>query len=172
MYTIVSKYYFALIAIMTLGSTSFAQKNFEGKIVYQMTAESKNENAEITAYFSNQKIKAEVKKWDSLSSRKDDLLMDFEKGIVYYIDPNNKTYRAENILDKKIDRMPALEPLPGKNKLLLGYHCTAYQIKDTIKSDFMGPMNFCFWYADSLYFFIKEEYRSIDMVPMFTNGKI
>jgi hypothetical protein len=52
-----------------------------------------------------------------------------------------------------MELMPAaLRPFPEKNKKVLGYSCKAYQIKDTSKSDFMEPMNFCFWYADSIFF--------------------
>jgi hypothetical protein len=94
------KVHFIFLLLLFTFINAFSQKNFEGKILYKMVSETKPEKAELTAYFSNQKIKAE-KKWDSLHHRNDVLLLDFEKGIVYYIDKKNKTYRAENMLDKK-----------------------------------------------------------------------
>ncbi len=156
--------------LLLIVNSIFAQKNFEGKIIYKINSGSPGESAVITAYFGNQKIKADYKNLDSARDGKESVLLDFEKGIVYYINARAKTYRANNILDKNMDRMPAIKPLPEKNKQLLGYSCAAYITTDTSRNEYMAFNPFYFWYADSLFFKVKNEYSNIDMVPFFTNG--
>ncbi|MBL0359382.1 MAG: hypothetical protein IPP72_22090 [Chitinophagaceae bacterium] len=156
--------------IILIGNSISAQKNFEGKINYKMNSNSQDTSTSITAYFGKQKIKAVFKQRDSIKNKKDDLLIDFENGVVNYINAEKNTYRTIKLQDMEMDRMPALKPFPEKNKQLLGYNCTAYITTDTSKNEYISFTPFYFWYADSLFFKVKNEYSNIDMVPIFTNG--
>jgi hypothetical protein len=164
----------ALITVVVLSlicQLAVGQKNFEGKIIYKFFQSDEKNEGTFETYFGKEKIKVLIKANNS-KSEKDDLLIDFNAGILYYINSNNKTYRKENLGDslKITYRMSSLQITPKKNKTILGYHCTAYSGKDTIKSGFSEPMSFTIWYADSLLFGFNKKYLIGNMIPVFGNG--
>ena len=160
----------AVAVILLFAFTNIsAQNNFEGKIIYKLTSPEKGTgNGIIETYFGKQKIRVYVKE-NELSGR-DDLLLDFEKGIVHYINTISKTYKTDSLSNRKKRSMPTLNSSPAGNKIISGYSCSAFSFTDTSKSDFMGDMFFSVWYADSLLFNISDEQKDYEMVPMFTNG--
>lgn len=156
--------------VFASGNFVFAQKSFEGKVTYKFQEATGKSEMRMDAYFGKQKIKAILKESDSIKNGKDDLLIDFTKGIIYHLNSTNKTYRADSMKNFTVQGMPAVTPASGKSKNILGYHATEFTGLDTSKSEFMVQMNFTIWYADSLYFPFDKAYANKDMIPMFGNG--
>lgn len=170
MHPIISKYYFALIAIMTLGSTSFAQKNFEGKIVYRHLGMPLNGTKEI--YFGNQKIKI-----IEIDTADNDLLqeisfIDFEKGFTYLINDINKTYCRLILKYNPNESKADLKLYPKKNKKILDYKCSAYigDASEAIPELGLPRTSLCILYADSLFYAVDEKYTKIWDIKKITNG--
>lgn len=162
------KKYFLLSAFALVSVVSFCQLPFEGKIVYKMVDGEKMKEASIEAWFGKGKIKAIVNETNEDRKPKEDLLIDFTNGIIYYLDTDNKTYRIDSLANKK--SFPGLTKTPAKNKTITGYPATAYGTIDTSDSEFLGKMEMNFWYADSIYFPVDSKYNFYEMIPIFSNG--
>ncbi|MGG9964620.1 hypothetical protein [Ferruginibacter sp. SUN106] len=160
------------ILLAIFGLTLFAQTQFEGKVTHTFITERENETGTIEVFYGNQKIKGLKKiKGKENENGTDDLVIDFTKGILYKINAVTKTYSADTFINKKNTVFGTLLKLPGKNKTILDHSCSAFTITGNGKNEFMGEMDFLFWYADSLYFTIDEKYLQSDEVTLFTNGK-
>jgi hypothetical protein len=159
----------AVVVLSLLSQLAVAQKNFEGKIVYKLA--SLFGDTQVTVYFGNERLKAEINSTDSIDNNDDDLLIDFANGIVHFMNRRKKTYRTDSIAGTKMQRLPSIKYLPEKNKKILGYNCSAYEMADTSNNDFKNGVSFSVFYADSLFYSVKQDYVNIEMTPLFTNGK-
>lgn len=151
-----------------------AQKNFEGKIVYEFSNDiSVKANTEI--YFGQQKIKIiETSMFGSqiISATR---MIDLKNGIEYHYDDTNRIYCKSPLLPKKNNNSRVYKPFPQKNKRVLGYTCTAYQIpvvaKEILnKNKYMPPLQVCKWYADSLLYRVDRRYWKAEALEKVTNG--
>lgn len=167
--------FFSLLVIL---QSLIAQKKFEGKIVYEMMVdkkkEKKPETTMVEAYFGKQKIKVLLNEASASNSYKEDLLLNLEEDVIYRINNKQKTYSKQLFQKRRLTgdgSMPFMIASPERNRKYIGYNTTAFVMADTTKNNFFGPVDFTFWYADSIYFFIKEEYTDFDILPILSNGK-
>ncbi|MES2849231.1 MAG: DUF4412 domain-containing protein [Bacteroidota bacterium] len=159
---------------------SVAQKNFEGKIIYENTIPRLGKST-TEIYFGNQKLKIR-----ELSGQKsgypEERITDFLKGIAYWINDSSKTYYeflvpkrlSDSIMELKIDSLTKLKPFPEKNKRILGYNCTAYtlgNISEPIPEMRMPRVAIYMWYADSLFYTIDNMYKHGTDIEKATNGR-
>lgn len=154
--------FFALLICTDL----YAQQNFEGKIVYAGNFLGKEE---ITVFFGNNKLLTKTSPIDSINGNNKDFLVDFTTGVVFYLDRLTKTYSIENITDGKSD-FPVLTPWAEKNTTILGHPCSAYKPADR-NTDKPERSAFSVFYANDLYYHVKEEYTQMQGLQFFTNGK-
>lgn len=161
MKTLITIFILSLVSKLTC-----AQQNFEGKIVYAGNFLGKEE---ITVFFGNNKLLTKTSPIDSINGNNKDFLVDFTTGVVYYLDRLTKTYSSKNITDSKSD-FPALTPWVEKNETILGHHCSAYKPVDR-STDKPERSPFSIFYADDLYYHVKEEYTHMQGLQFFTNGK-
>lgn len=165
MYISISKSFSIFFALL-ICTDLYAQQNFEGKIVYAGNFLGKEE---ITVFFGKDKLLTKTSPIDSINGNNKDLLIDFSKGVVYYLDRLTKTYSSENITDSKSD-FHVLTPWAEKNVTVLGHHCSAYKPADR-STDKPERSPFSIFYADDLFYHVKEEYTRMQGLQFFTNGK-
>ena len=149
----------------------YAQAPIEGKVTHKLTAETETKSGLIEIFYGKKKIKGVIRQNDDKESGKDDLLLDFNQGLVYHLNAVDKTYRVDTMIGKTVNTLSALTPLAEKNKVKLGVSTSAFSIKDTSNMNPLGNMTMEFWYADSLMFPIEEKYLGSDESVLFTNGK-
>lgn len=159
------KYFCLLFTIPIFCPGVFAQKSFEGRIVYRFTQPNENKIGSIEAFFGKKKIFAHITD-SSKDAIKNDILLDFENGGFYSINRTTKEYSKEKITDQKRSVFPGLSRTPGREKTVLGLRCSAYTGTDS-----SAPATAIAWYADSLHFFFDEKYVTNEMLPVFGNGK-
>ncbi|MEO5893237.1 MAG: hypothetical protein ABIQ31_23505 [Ferruginibacter sp.] len=164
---------FAAFSFVCL-TTAVAQNNFEGKVTYRLSFSSEKENSVIEALFGDQKIKVLVKPSSSSSSQKEDLILDFKNGIFYKITNKTKTYTIDSFKKSNNDIFASaktLVPVNEKNTSTFGYKSTAYTLPADGQNNLpMANIKVILWYADSMRFQVPEEFASVEMVPLFTNG--
>jgi hypothetical protein len=161
---------FLALVLLISGSLVFSQSPFEGKVTHKLNDESKAKSGNIEIYYGKQKLKGILVSNDTNETGKDDLLMDFSKGLVYHINTREKTYRFDSINNKHSENLPPLFASKSNNKTILGHHSSAYSTMDTAKTDMAGDFKMMFWYADSLSFPVDEKNMNSDLIA-FTNGK-
>lgn len=164
MYTSILKSFF-LFPVLFICTTLYAQQNFEGKIVYAGNFLGKDE---ITVFFGKDKLLTKTNPIDSINGNNKDFLIDFTKGVVYYIDRLFKTYSRESITDSRSDLL-TLVPSAENNTIILGYNCSAYRLTGQ-KGHEQEKDPFYFFYADTLLYHVKEEYTRLQGLQFFTNG--
>jgi len=153
-------------------SMAFSQTPFEGKISYKLAAENEHESGTIEVLYGNQKIKGSFKKNSLEFNDHHVILIDFLKGIIYDINDSTKSYTAKSLKNKPDMDFISRYNKSGIKKNILGQTCSSFSLVDTTnKGEFFGDMEFIFWYADSLYFIVSEEYLNSDDMIIFTNGK-
>ena len=160
----------AAFILFFINTSVFAQQNFEGRIIYKYSESTNNKTGSIEAFFGNKKIKAHITD-SSKGETKDDILIDFEKGVAYSIDIEKKYFTTDSFTNKRGSLFPSLTLAPEKNKIIKGYHCSAYIGNDSVKREYREPTNVTTWVADSLYFFFDNKYANPEMIPVFGDGK-
>jgi hypothetical protein len=160
---------FLFLTYLLFSALIFSQTVFEGKVKHSLTAEKLNQKGTVEVFYGNQKIKGKIYMPAEEGIKEDEILIDFSKGILYHLYPLKKTYHLTH-LKNKISSFPNL-PATTQKKIILNLSCTSFFLKDTAKSEWMGEMDIMFWFADSLYFPVSEEYLTSDEIPLFTNGK-
>lgn len=150
---------------------SFAQSVFEGKVTHKLTAETESKSGMIEIYYGKKMIKGIIKQNDDKETGKDDILLDFNKGLVYHLNAVDKTYRLDSMKGRPSGVMSALNPWKEKDRVISGYHTSAYIPKDTAEMNLFGNMTMLFWYADSLLFPVDDQLMGSDEIALFTNGK-
>jgi len=148
-----------------------AQAPFEGKVTHKLTTETTTKSGMVEIYYGKKMIKGIIRQNDEKDLGKDDLLLDFNKGLVIHLNSIDKTYRMDSMKGKSPGMMSALDPMKDQNRVILGYHTSAYIPKDTAGMNLFGNMSLVFWYADSLLFPIDEQFIGSDDIALFTNGK-
>lgn len=152
-------------------SPSSAQTVFEGKVTHKLTAETESKSGMIEIYYGKKMIKGIIKQNDDKETGKDDILLDFNKGLVYHLNAVDKTYRLDSMKGRPAGVMSALNPWKEKDRVISGFHTSAYIPKDTAEMNLFGNMTMLFWYADSLLFPVDEQLMGSDDIALFTNGK-
>jgi hypothetical protein len=158
------------VTLLLIGNTLIAQKNFEGKIVYELSESSGRENGTIEAFFRNQKVKAHIID-KSKSQPQDDIIIDLTNGKIYYLDLLNKEYSVDSVLSDKVQAFPQIEKDISKNKYILGYSCKGYSGVHNYNPKPEDQKTFTTWLADSLFFIFDKKYSTNDMIPLFGNGE-
>ncbi len=161
--------YVITFLFVILASSVQAQVSFEGKIVYEMNSPEKNGTAQLTFYFSHNKIKLNFKEPNQKAS--DDLdatIIDLDSGRVYTINQELKTYTIKTLVPKK--------PTGRHLTSIAGYATTqslSYSINDETDVYINGFLqNSKFYVADSLYFEVPEEYKDNYELLMIRDNKI
>ena len=164
------KHFIATTVFIFCTSVFLSQTPFEGKITYMSNVfgEVKKDSTEV--FFGIQKIKSRQVGPGSGSNAEEDILVDFAKGKLYHINNMFKTYRIE-ILGKNPTFSNSFAKTE-KRELRLNESCTAFSLKGISldKIDQNGRVYY-YWFADSLFFPVKEEYALAQQTIMFTNGK-
>lgn len=154
----------SVFCFITAGALS--QTNFQGKVVYTLSVKSVEQNSSDTLeiYFGRNKIKGVQR---GSSKKKEDLLIDFEEGLSYTIKHDSKTYQVDKIEEGKTGDLVADK---SANKILLNQPATAYSVLPKDSSAGFGAKA-TYWYADSIFYIVPQQYVSSQDVTMFTNGK-
>lgn len=150
-------------------SAIFSQIPFEGKITHKITSELENQSGIIEMFYGKQKVRG-IANDSNLERNSDITIFDFAKGLKYHIHPLEKTYTIDSLDRKSPNNFFNSFIKTGKHNTISSHYCSAFAITDTIKDD-NENMHFIFWYADSLYFPINNQYINSSEIFAFTNGK-
>lgn len=162
---------FFLFCFLFSCSVVFSQTPFEGKIIFKLTTEEENQSGRLELLYGKDKIKGEMKRSGPEAKKDDIIIIDFSKGIIYEINDSAKKYSIRQLKSPDNNLFVNYRKTEMK-KMILGQPCSAFSFIDTTeKSDFIGDMDFMFWYADSLFYPVNEKYMHSDDIPIFTNGK-
>ena len=155
---------FILIAGLFLTNLALAQKQFEGKIIYNLHAsmdEKKGEpDAELTAVFSSNKMKLYFKK-----EGKDDpeaIILNMDSGKIYTVNSEIKRYSVKDLKEK-----PAAQPMSSRT--FVGYKAMPVQANENGLGSLLGGVfassEFTFFVSDSLIFNVPEKYsRNAELI--------
>ncbi len=150
----------------------FSQAPFEGKIIYKMTGDDENQSGMAEVLYGKQKIKGAVKKSSAEAKQDDIIIIDFSKGIFYRINDSAKNYSARQLKNDSTNSIFVRYHKTEMKRNILGQHCSSFSFIDTTqRKSLIGDMDFLFWYSDSLYYPVSQQYINSDDIPMFTNGK-
>ena len=160
------------LLLLLITSLAFAQTAFTGKVTHIFKNDQEKESGTIEIFYGDQKVRG-IKKLalPKKDDDNDDIMIDFSKGVIYHINPFQKTYSVDTMKARPASTFPLLVAEPSKNTTVLNHHCSAFIVNDNDKTGFMDNMNFLFWYADSLYFPVNEKNLLSDEISLFTNGK-
>ncbi len=161
-----------LLFLLFCNTMIFAQTPFQGIVQLRLKDESEKKSGRVEIYYGQNKILGMIRTKDSSENGKDDILLDFSKGIQYRINRQTKTYRVDSITADKDPLMSDNMVLDSsKRRTIIGYSSAAYSLKDSTESSFFGNMEMTSWYADSLFFPLEKAYAGSSETKIFTNGK-
>src|SRR5258706_9611228 len=111
------KYFLASAALLSFISC-YAQKPFEGTIVYRLHATDKDDDGQLTILFGKNGVK--LKMTDKTGEQKEQLLIRLDSGKLFTLDTQEKTFKAKRLAEKqKVD-------LAGKT--IAGFHAKAFDV--------------------------------------------
>ncbi len=153
-----------------LGATStYSQKNFEGKVVYLLEADKDEKKPELTVLFSPGKIKLTFKENEQPDEKYVLVLLD--SGKVYTINTANKQYKQ-----KKLQVAEAAGYYTPVKKSISGHATTsAKQVQSGpggMLGGFVSFKNMVFDVADSLVFEVPAKYLINPELMMISNNHI
>jgi hypothetical protein len=155
------------IAFLLAANILFAQKPFEGTIVYSLKATHEKDDAQLTVEFAPNKIKIRLKEKEKFDDTY--ILIDLDSGKVYTVNIEDKNYRFKNL--PVVDTTP---PQPVGSKTIAGYHTEP--ITTTVKGmpfsiGGLGGSTTLF-VANDLYYPIPKKYATIDELVLVQNDRI
>src|SRR4051812_26741165 len=101
----------AVLAITFFHAGAIGQSNFEGKVNYRMTISQEPDSSTVEALFGNQKIKVLVNPGMNKPGDREDLLLDFEKGILYKITNHSRRFTVDSLKPSSNDMVGASSAL-------------------------------------------------------------
>jgi hypothetical protein len=158
-----------VFAAMLCAYSTYAQKNFEGKVVYLMEADKDEKKAELTVFFSKGNIKLVFKENDEPDSKY--ILVIPDSGRVYTINTYTKKYKSKKL--QVTDPAVAFTPV---KKSIAGYATTS--IKQSLSGPggmlggFVSFKNIFFDVADSLVFDVPVKFINNPELMMIQNNHI
>jgi hypothetical protein len=140
---------------MFLGAVTFAQKNFEGEIIYKLHANGEDKpDAELKILFGHNKLKLRFKEKEKYD--RDELLVVLDSAAYYTLNTENKTYTK-----KPLQLRRPLKEAQAKN--IGGYATTAVPLEgnnlNTLLGSFVAGGTSVFYVADSLFYAIPSAFE-------------
>lgn len=162
----------ALVAFITFCFVQFkgiSQKQFQGKVLYDIVTNNGRDSAQLELIFGNQAIKIMVspKKGDHIISKW--VIVKLDSGYIYDFDTESKTYSI-----KHLSELP--EKIEMSRKTIAGYSATpitniASPIQQALRLPF-GQGRSTQFLADSIIYTIPEKYSSDDQLLFVNNGHL
>ena len=165
-----------------LSTTAICQPIFEGIVHYELTIKTDSTaKLDVTAYFKKDKIKivTAVKKTSGgMDLKNETIILNFTESTIDRF-KDNKTIERQRLRSKEGKRdIPDLSPQLQKTVVILNHTCTEFttgpfskkEIKDSVTVTSKGEIRV--FYANDLRFPVPDSLQMIEMIPLFTNGKI
>jgi len=157
------------IFLITVLST-FAQKNFEGRITYQLTGNRGKINALADVYFKTNKIKAALRTAPDEAKSKDDLIILLDSGFIYHLNLDKGSYTRDDLNKTVVLYEPEFIKSPFQNKRIQGVNCQAVRVVTSPVKPIMGGADITLWPADSLLFPCNKKFATNELSIAFING--
>jgi hypothetical protein len=159
---------FVLALLLGAGST-YAQKNFEGKIIYLLEADKEEKKPQLTVFFSAGKVKLVFKEGEDPDNKYVVVVPD--SGKVFTINTSTKEYKQ-----KKLNVAEPAGTYTPQKKTIAGYATTSAKGNesglDGLLGGFISLKNTVFSVADSLVFIIPAKYANNPELLMINNNHI
>jgi hypothetical protein len=163
------KGFILILAVLLCASSTNAQKNFEGKILYRLEAEKEEKKPELSVVFSAGRIRLTFKENDEVDDKV--ILVVPDSGLIYTISNSGKNYKQKKMLVKEVPGMHVPE-----KKTIMGYATTSAKMPDpgmgSLLGGFISMRNMIFDVADSLHFNIPAKYTDNPELLMIRDGRI
>lgn len=156
---------FILLLIFPLMAT--AQQNFEGKIVYESYTGNKKDSAEMVAIYGKNKVQVTNRKFKRNKTEESIVILDFDKGLRYDINPMTKTYVIDSFLmgDKAVSSLQRT----SDTARILSYRVNSY-VEDTLV--FGLKMKTTLWFSPDLKYIVPEKYAGFAHAPQSGDNNI
>src|SRR2546423_15422672 len=149
------KYFLLVILPAFVFANCFAQKQFEGTIIYRFHENDKPDDAELTAMFGKAGIKLKFREKSEFD--KEVILINLDSGMVYTLNTNDKTYKRKDLIEKKSS------PQQFSDRIIAGYKTRTIELSNNklgaLSSLFMGGQ-VVLYRSDSLFYFLPEKYSA------------
>ena len=170
-----------IIAAFLTGPYAFAQKPFQGKIDYTLASRDSSVVIDISSWYRKDRICFIVKKTKlpkGMESADERIILNFKDGFIERIKDNERKVEREPLTGPGAKRDLPVFMRSDDTLILLGQRCHRYStpalhkevMKDSMNIDV--DANASIWYADDLLFPVPDSMKTVQMVPLFTNGHI
>lgn len=160
------KHVSVVVALLLNFLIGFAQKKFEGTIIYSIH-EGKKEQ-ELTAMFGRPGIKLKFREGNEYD--KEVVLINLDSGVVYTLNESEKTFRATYLKTKQLQQK---QDLPEKT--IVGYNTKPIDIASNIGNyGYLASIggNFILYRSDSLFYPVPEKYSVNPELIIVNNNNI
>ena len=166
------KYAYALIACL-FSTILWAQKPFEGKIVYQMTAPGNKPEGNLTLSFIPNHIRLQFQAKKSADAQddgeKDIIIINLDSGKVFTINPDDKTYHH-----KLLQRLEKQGPV--QSITIAGHKASPIDLSEVSPLGLLGSImsmgQTTIYASDNLYFPVPDHYKANAELAMIFKGRI
>jgi hypothetical protein len=165
------KYFFLALVLSIFYMTAFSQVLFEGKVTHLVTTQEGAIPDTLEIFYGKQKIISVSKAGKPGRTVGDDIIIDFSKELVYYINVSKKTYTKNSLRYDLSEMFLNFFRKTGEQKTILNYRCSAYTISDSGKIEKNKDIDLLFWYSDSLFYPLSKKYKHSPELYNFTNGE-
>lgn len=160
------KILFVLLAVLTVGMAN-AQKNFEGKVVYNLHASNDDKgDAELTVFFAPNRLKLIFKEKAEPDPKY--ILVNLDSGKIYTINTEDKEFKVKKLVQSVAQ--------PAESKTILGYKTSSVVPEQGGIGGLMGGLfgrsSAVFYVSDSLHFTIPAIYANNPELLVVNKGHI
>ena len=170
---------FTIVVCLFVGLATSGQEPFEGIIEYRMTSPDSTVDVRINAIFGQQKIRFTTKIISGipiLGLKEEDVLINFQNSVIEREIHSDSTVEFEEMRGNS--DIPFLVEDPSSRRKILGHDCILYNAGEINRKEVKDgdtvevKANLKIWYSTDLHYPVPDELKMIQMVPLFTNGKV
>jgi hypothetical protein len=164
------KKYFSLVLFLILICKCFAQKSFEGHIVYETYFKAKDSSAKfMDVFFKDEKICITLATDSKKSYKPTVFIYEFKKGISYDINIEARIILSDSLKKKYLASPFTYDSITNSSKEIKEFNCIKYNV---LKVSERNPYlkNISSWFATDLKFPVQDSFRFIQPF-FFLNGR-
>lgn len=158
--------YFIAAFFLLLPDCIFAQKPFQGTIIYSLYATGDEKNAELTAMFTTNKVKLKLKEKEVFD--KTYVIIDLDSGKVFTLNTENKTYKVTRLVEQDLQ-------VSTEQKTIAGFSTVASQINSTGKMGILSQIiggSATLYTSKDLYFPVHQKFAGNPELIFINNNHI